>query len=90
VAGAVHYYVSHSFSVQSSKEIVTVANNVHVSGQLLSHFAPMLGQLVHVTVTHLPMMQSVMNEKSCCVDMKPDTLYYNTVQTRLHDPACAL
>ena len=50
MAEAVHYYVSHSFSVQSSKENVTVVNNVDVSGQLLSHFGPMLGQLVHVTV----------------------------------------
>ena len=50
VAVAVHYYVSHSFSVQRRKEDVTVVNNVDVSGQPLSHFGPMLGQLVHVKV----------------------------------------
>ena len=48
VAEAVRYYVPHSFSVQTSKKELTVANHIYVIGQPLSHSRPLLGQLVHV------------------------------------------
>ena len=47
VAEAVHCYAPHSFSVQTSKERLTLAKHVHVIGQLVSHSGPLLGQLVH-------------------------------------------
>ena len=45
---AVRCYAPHSFSVQTSKEKLTLAKHVHVIGQLVSHSRPLLGQLVHV------------------------------------------
>jgi hypothetical protein len=48
VAEAVRYYASHSFSVQTSKEKLNVANHLYVGGQPSSHCQPLLGQLVHV------------------------------------------
>ena len=40
--------VSHSFSVQTSKEKLTLASHIYVSGQPLSHCWCTEGQLVHV------------------------------------------
>ena len=47
-AEAVRCYAPHLFSVQTGKEKLTLAKRVYVSGQLLSHSRPLLGQLVHV------------------------------------------
>ena len=48
VAEAVRCYAPHSFSVQTSKERLTLAKHVHAIGQLVSRSRPLLGQLVHV------------------------------------------
>ena len=47
-AAKVSCYAPHSFSVQTSKERLTLAKHVHAIGQLVSHSRPLLGQLVHV------------------------------------------
>ena len=48
MAEAVRCYAPHSFSVQTSKERLTLAKHVHAVGQLVSRSRPFLGQLVHV------------------------------------------
>ena len=64
VAEAVRYYAPHSFSVQTSKEKLTLAKHVHAIGQLVSHSRPLLGQLVHVNFL-APVSYRVLGRRAC-------------------------
>ena len=67
MAEAVRYYAPHSFSVQTSKEKLTLANHVYASGQPLSHSRPLLGQLVHVNFL-TPVSYRVLGRRACVAE----------------------